>query len=232
MVERSASQTRRMEQNQKFAKAYLPPGQLAHVDISVESWMDTNRRYGPRAARGPDGLSHSDLRKMPFQFQEELVNILNQCEEETVWPEVWRTGFAHSLEKKEGASRANEYRPVIIYSVIYRSWGSLRARRFLQYLSHLVDAKQLGLMPGKEVAEIWMLLQGLVERSVQEGEDLMGFVTGIKKAFESLPRDPIFEIAHHLGLPAKTMQLWKPFWREEFWSEEKSVKRYSPTWIS
>ena len=39
----------------------------------------------------------------------------------------------------------------------------------------------------------------------------MGFVTDIKKAFESLPRDPIFEIAHHLGLPAKTMQLWKHF---------------------
>ena len=194
-----------------FAKAYLPPGRLDHVDISVESWMDINRRYGPRAARGPDGLSHSDLRKMPSQFQEELVNILNQCEEETVWPEVWRTGFVHSLEKKEGASRVNEYRPVIIYSVIYRSWGSLRARRFLQHLSHLVDERQLGFMPGKEVAEIWMLLQGMVERSVQEGEELMGFVTDIKKAFESLPRDPIFEIAQHLGLPAKTMHLWKHF---------------------
>ena len=194
-----------------FAKAYLPPGHLEHVDISVESWTDINRRYGPRAARGPDGLSHADLRKMPSQFQDELVSILNQCEEETVWPEVWRTGFVHSLEKKEGASRVNEYRPVIIYSVIYRSWGSLRAKRFLQHLAHLVDERQLGFMPGKEVAEIWMLLQGLVERSVQEGEDLMGFVTDIEKAFESLPRDPIFEIAHHLGLPAKTMQLWKHF---------------------
>ena len=54
-------------------------------------------------------------------------------------------------------------------------------------------------MPGKEVAEIWMLLQGLLERSVQEGEELLGFVTDIKKAFESLPREPIFAIAHHLG---------------------------------
>ena len=154
MVERPTAKTRRMEQDPQFAKAYLPPRQLAHVDISVESWMDIHKRYGPRAARGPDGLSHSDLRKVPLQFQEELVSILNQCEKETVWPEVWRTGFVHSLEKKEGASRVNEYRPVIIYSVIYRSWGSLRAKRFLQYLSHLVDERQLGFMPGKEVAEI------------------------------------------------------------------------------
>ena len=48
-----------------FAKAFLPPGCLAHVDISTESWNEINRRYGPRAARGPDGLSHMDLRKMP-----------------------------------------------------------------------------------------------------------------------------------------------------------------------
>jgi len=128
-----------------------------------------------------------------------LVDILNQCEREEYWPKVWRTGFVHSLEKKEGASKVNEFRPVIIYSVIYRSWGSLRSKRFLQFLSKLVDEKQLGFMPGKEVAEIWMLLQGLLERSVQEGEELLGFVTDIKKAFESLPREPIFAIAHHLG---------------------------------
>jgi len=118
-----------------FAKAYLPPGQLDHVNISAETWSDINRRYGPRAARGPDGLSHYELRKMPSQFQSELVSILNQCEADTVWPEVWKTGFVHSLAKKEDAVRVNEYRPVIIYSVIYRSWGSLRARRFLKYLS-------------------------------------------------------------------------------------------------
>ena len=71
--------------------------------------------------------------------------------------------------------------------------------------------KQLGFMPGREVAEVWMLLQGLIEVSIQEGEELMGFVTDIRKAFESLPRDPIFEIALHLGLPARPLQLWKHF---------------------
>jgi hypothetical protein len=181
------------------------------VDISTEKWADINRRYGPRAARGPDGIGHHDLRKMPEIFQNELVDILNQCEQCTYWPEVWRTGFVHSLEKKEGATKVNEYRPVIIFSMIYRSWGSLRAQKFLHFLSKLGDDKQLGFMPGREVAEVWMLLQGLVEVSIQEGEELMGFVTDIRKAFESLPRDPIFEIALHLGLPVRPLQLWKHF---------------------
>ena len=99
------------------------------LNISTEAWTAINRRYGPRAARGPDGLSQHDLRKMPEIFQTELVNILNQCEACSYWPEVWRTGFVHSLEKKEGATKVNEYRPVIIYSMVYRSWGSLRAQK-------------------------------------------------------------------------------------------------------
>lgn len=194
-----------------FAKAYLPPGKLCHSDITVETWENINKRYGPRAARGPDGIGHHDLRKMPQAWKSEIVGILNQCERETYWPPVWRTGFVHSLAKKEGAAQVNEFRPVIIYSMIYRSWGSLRAQRFLRFLSSLADEKQLGFMPGCEVAEVWMLMQGLIEKNVQQGEDLMGFVTDIRKAFESLPRDPIFAIALHLGLPEQTIMLWKFF---------------------
>jgi hypothetical protein len=218
-----------------FAKAYLPPGHLAHSDITVETWNGINKRYGPRAAKGPDGIGHQDLRRMPHALQEEVVGILNQCERETYWPPVWRTGFVHSLEKKEGAVQVNEFRPVIIYSMIYRSWGSLRAQRFLSFLSRMADEKQLGFMPGREVAEVWMLLQGLVEKSVQQGEDLMGCVS---PTFARL-------LSPYLGIQfLRSRSIWacqsdlycsgNTFWRiqrDGFWSEEKSVRLYSPTMV-
>jgi hypothetical protein len=172
---------------------------------------------------------------MPHALQEEVVGILNQCERETYWPPVWRTGFVHSLEKKEGAVQVNEFRPVIIYSMIYRSWGSLRAQRFLSFLSRMADEKQLGFMPGREVAEVWMLLQGLVEKSVQQGEDLMGCVS---PTFARL-------LSPYLGIQfLRSRSIWacqsdlycsgNTFWRiqrDGFWSEEKSVRLYSPTMV-
>eukprot|EP00435_Cladocopium_sp_Y103_P046384 s1371_g13.t1 len=148
---------------------------------------------------------------MPLAHKDALVHILNQCESDSNWPEVWTKGFVHSLAKRPGASKVNEFRPVIIYSTVYRSWGSLQAHRFLRFLATLVDETQLGFMPEKEVAEIWVLLQGLIERSVQDKECLVGFVTDLRKAFESLPREPIFEIARHLGLPHAPLQLWEAF---------------------
>ena len=195
----------------RFAKAYLPPGKLDHCPITSEAWTDINKRYSPHAARGPDGLSHRDLQRMGNPFKDELVAILNECESRASWPEVLRVGFVHSLQKKPDACKVNEFRPVIIYSTVYRSWGSLRARRFLRYLSTRVDEKQLGFMEGREAAELWLLLQAFIEKSVQDGTSLCGFVTDLKKAFESLPRNPVFEIGRHLGLPCASLDLWADF---------------------
>ena len=66
-------------------------------------------------------------------------------------------------------------------------------------------------MEGREAAELWLLLQAYIEKSVQDGTSLCGFVTDLKKAFESLPRDPIFEIGRHLGLPEAPLLLWADF---------------------
>ena len=69
-------------------------------------------------------------------------------------------------------------------------------------------------MEGKEAAELWLLLQGMIEKSHQDQEVLHGFVSDIRKAFESLPRHPILEIARHLGLPEKPLGLWENFLEE------------------
>ena len=136
---------------------------------------------------------------MPDIFKQELTNILNACEAQASWPEVLKIGFVHSLPKKPEATKANDFRPVIIYSTIYRSWGSLRARRFLRFLAGRVDEKQLGFMEGREAAELWLLLQALIEKNLQDGQPLCGFVTDLRKAFEILPREPVMELGLHLA---------------------------------
>eukprot|EP00435_Cladocopium_sp_Y103_P028919 s1865_g7.t1 len=194
-----------------FAQAYIPRGSLEHHPIGVEEWMEINTRYGPKSARGPDGFDPRDLQRMPYDFQAELVGILNTCEDTCYWPKSLRTGFVHSLAKIDDACRVNHFRPVIIYPTIYRSWGSLRSKSFLRHLSNFVDQTQLGFIPGREVAELWMLLQAIIELGVMEGSHYAGFVTDLKKAFESLPRAPIWFLAKHLGLPGKIVDLWAHF---------------------
>ena len=195
----------------EFAMAYLPKGQCQDVPITVEQWTATNQRYGPRAARGPDGLDRLDMKLMPHIFQEELVDILNQCEENCAWPQIWRKGFVHSLAKKDGAVIANEFRPIIIYSMVYRTWSSLRAKTFLAHLKTLAGAHQFGFLPHCEAAELWLMTQAVLEAGMQQKEVYTGFITDLKKAFECLPREPIKWLAFHFGLPRKAVSLWFKF---------------------
>ena len=113
---------------------------------------------------------------MPRPFQEQIVHILNQCEAGRYWPKALRTGFVHSLAKVDHAKTINQFRPVIIYPTIYRSWGSLRSKAFLRHLAQYVDDTQIGFVPGREVGELWMLLQGIIELGLLEGESYVGLL--------------------------------------------------------
>ena len=194
-----------------FGEAYIPKANLPHHPITVESWTATNKRYTKKSARGPDGVSRLDLQYMPDQLQEDLVAILNRCEEENKWPKGALTGFVYPLSKKHDSIQPGEFRPVIIYSMIYRSWSSLRAREILRHLGDHACDRQFGFMPDSDPTQVWMVCQAMIEVAVQGGQDLLGFVSDIQKAFENIPRRPIRTLAQHLGISPKIIGVWNYF---------------------
>lgn len=194
-----------------FGRAYLQRGNMQHSDITVEGWTEVNKRYKQCSARGPDGVSRLDLQYMPDHQQERLVSILNQCEAEHCWPKSASTGFVHALAKKDGASTPSQFRPVIIYSMVYRSWSSLRAKQILQHIGKIASDRQYGFMPESDPTQVWVITQALIERSVQSNELIYGFVTDIQKAFENIRRPPIKELSLHLGLPEDVIGTWMYF---------------------
>ena len=194
-----------------FARNYMPRGQLEVNPIDIDSWTHINKRYTQKAARGPDGFSAKDLQWMPTSLKQQLVDQLNHWEQVGSWPQQLLTGFVFPLPKRAQSYGVGDYRPVIIYSAIYRSWSSLRARGFLKFIGQLADTHQFGFLPGCEAAEIWLLLQGMIELSHQELSTKVGFVTDLVKAFESLPREPIRILGEWLGLPSSVLELWHDF---------------------
>ena len=117
--------------------------------------MTVNARYSQKSPRGPDGYSHSDLKFVPPELQQSL----NRWEPEATFPQALLTGFVHPLPKRSDSTQAADFRPVIIYSMIYRSWSSLRARQQLARHRQVVGDHQFGFVPEREPAQIWMLLR-------------------------------------------------------------------------
>eukprot|EP00438_Fugacium_kawagutii_P033744 Skav209660 [mRNA] locus=scaffold2126:122984:134587:- [translate_table: standard] len=195
----------------QFAQAYLPAQQMHYSPLSVEAWDEVISKFSARAARGPDGYDRLDVQYMPRAFKEELLDILQEGERTATWPQQLRPGFVQALPKREGACEADTHRPIIVYSILYRSWSSLRAKAILAHVHNLATEHQLGFMPGCEPADLWVLLQALLEGDHQRGTGLMGYVSDLRKAFETLPREPIKRLAVLLGIPGEIVNFWHAF---------------------
>eukprot|EP00435_Cladocopium_sp_Y103_P074716 s200_g50.t1 len=195
----------------EFCRVYIPERAEEHEDITVSQWHEINKRYGKTAARGPDGFARRDLQWMPEPFQQHLVDQLNDWEKHGQFPQALCTGFVHPLPKRDDSILVGDFRPVIIYSMIYRSWSSLRARQLLKQLKTLSGQHQFGFLPQKENTEIWLVLQAWIEEATLQSVPLAGFVSDIEKAFECLPRKPLMWLAARLGISKNILQLWDYF---------------------
>ena len=195
-----------------FIEAYLPRLTFPGPDLSLSNWHATLCRFPARAARGVDGLSALDLRNLPSDATQQLLDFLGTIDGQTVgWPSQLRYGKVINLAKVDGAHLAKHFRPVVIFGTIYRAWSRLCARPLLNFLSHVVPAAALGFLPGRECGQIWLQLQAFIELCCQQDLTLGGFSSDLEKCFNHIGRDPLFRLATHVGFPASVLGPWRSF---------------------
>ena len=194
-----------------FVQTHMTPAVFDFPPITLSMWDHINHRYSATAARGPDGFDHLDLLHMPVGFQHSLLSLLSGIDSGQPWPKQLQLGFCHPLPKRPDATTVQDHRPIVILSVLYRSWSALRARPLLAQLKHLVGPGVIGFMPGREAGEVWHYVQTLIEWALQSGQQLHGVVSDVRKAFESIPRTPLFAVMSFLGFPAPLLSAWSRF---------------------
>ena len=117
---------------------------------------------------------------MPAPLRQAHVNLLTNIEHGAQWPQQLLTGFAHGIAKCPEAEEVSQFRPIIVLSMIYRNWASLRARQGLSKLSQLMDCPAFGFLPSREAQEIWLPLQALIELRAQQDQPLVGCVADVQ----------------------------------------------------
>ena len=81
----------------------------------------------------------------------------------------------------------------------------------LQQLSKYMPVEALGFMPGRETAEVWLLLQAQIEVMLSYDEPLGGLSSDVKRAFNHIGRKQTFFLGEHLGYPQPLLQAWQKF---------------------
>ncbi|CAE7270136.1 aquIMA [Symbiodinium sp. CCMP2592] len=77
--------------------------------------------------------------------------------------------------------------------------------------NQLLPDTALGFMPHKEASQFWWILEAQIELACQQDQSMVGFSTDVVKAFNALPRQPVFALAEWIGLPTTLLQPWQAF---------------------
>eukprot|EP00438_Fugacium_kawagutii_P005624 Skav235142 [mRNA] locus=scaffold1072:49794:54677:- [translate_table: standard] len=195
-----------------FFTAYVPVLGLPLEPITRGQWKRVLRRFKSTAARGVDGISHVDLLHFPDAWTDRVLTLLNDLElGRSNWPQTLLYGMVNLLAKDIGSRDVSRFRPIVIFSVIYRAWASLRAKQLLVRLNSFMMCEAHGFRPGHEAAMLWMPLQAAIETAFQDEVGLCGLSTDLVRAFNHIPRAQTFALAAHLGVSDRVLVPWKSF---------------------
>ena len=192
-----------------FYKTAVPPvSEIPCEPITLAQWKHALKKKNRHAAVGPDGWSRMDLLQLPDDLTSGILHMLSCIENGCNWPKTIITGLVFSLEKVPNADRVGQYRPITVFSLIYRVWSSIRARACLRHLAKYAPSRCFGNLPNKAAMQVWLQIQSLIETTQADGTMASGTMVDVIKCFNHLPRIPIFEICAHLGIPSPIIRGW------------------------
>ena len=192
-----------------FMRAASPRSTVSFPPITAQMLLKAVASKRKFAAIGPDGVSKHDMLHMPPVAVEDLVHLIQALEQGANWPTQAVTGLVSALAKVPSAQKTQQYRPICIFSMFYRAWGSIRAKQCLRHLMTMVPSTLMGNIPGRSPQKIWYHVQQLIEHSYCTSSEMAGSVIDIVKCFNALPRWPLLQIARLLGIPESVMTPWE-----------------------
>ena len=163
------------------------------------------------SATGADGVSLKDLKGLPPQAHSILAKMFNAIETSNVWPKQLTVGVVSSLDKMKGGGTVDSYRPITIYPILYRAWSSHRARQALKVLAAHLPASVCGGVPGKQARAVWFEVSQLLEGAHFGNTNWQGVMLDIRRAFNALPRQPIWAMLEALQFPQQLTRTWGSF---------------------
>ena len=129
--------------------AFSPDHMMQCTPITKKEWEAELQNKPKHAATGMDGVSVQDLRNMPENLVEDLLQLINHIESTGEWPEQLVHGAVHSLQKVPDACRVSQFRPITILPVVYRVWSSIRCKQLIRHLQQFAPPGIYGNVTGK-----------------------------------------------------------------------------------
>lgn len=194
-----------------FIERVMPPVHWEHASWSLNRFQSAVARKKKVAAKGPDGVSQPDLMHLPPQAGAAFVQLYQAVESGTSWPSQVAAGAVSSLAKHLQAQHVDEFRPVTVYSLVYRLWSTERAKEALRSLAREVPDSVQGGLPHRHAKMIWYEVAQALEHAFLEHSPVHGLMVDVRKAFNNIPRFPLWCALQVMRFPESVLRAWCGF---------------------
>ncbi len=161
-----------------------------------------------KAAIGLDGVSRQDVLHLNEPEMQAVVGIYARAHSDGSWPSQLLQGQVKSLAKKERPAGVGDFRPITIFSFLYRIWSSISSQHWLKHVSPILDSRLCGNRGGYRASYLWRAVLDDVEESYATGRHCGGVVFDLEKAFNTLPRLVCLGLAALVGVDSGTTCAW------------------------
>eukprot|EP00435_Cladocopium_sp_Y103_P070105 s132_g34.t1 len=191
-----------------FAQRVMRPRSVPPMHLDGSVVLAEAKRKKKWAATGLDGVSRSDVLALGPHALTSVINLYERAETDGEWPRQLVAGKVHSLAKVVGASLPNQFRPITVFSMIYRVWSSLQSRYLIRQAAEWIHEGAYGNRQHVQAAHLWTQVADAIQTSYATGVPLAGLAADIEKCFNTIPRWPILVASILAGTPFGVNVAW------------------------
>ena len=178
-------------------------------DHSVYEWIEAISTTKTHTSRGVCGLSQPEMKAMHSKGIQLLIDCC-QSVEHCGFPGWLMIAKVILLPKFEGATQIKDMRPITVFSLLYRTWCKVVAKRLLQNWSATIPQCVVGALPKRSCSQLSLQNAILIEKELKIGcGNVGGFYLDICKCFNGFGRLPVVTFMQNCGFPIRFASFWK-----------------------
>ena len=143
-----------------------------------------------------------------------LLEIYNRIWNEERIPQDWKTALIVPIYKNGDRSNCNNYRGITLLSTAMKVFEVVIDRKIRAVTESSLEESQSGFRKGRSIQDHIFTVKQIIEKVAQHGRAVfMGFID-LKKAFDTVPRDRLWDILRDRGIDRKLIRMIKHIYRD------------------
>lgn len=140
-------------------------------------------------------------------------------------PEEWGKGIIIPIFKKGDRKLCENYRGITLTSQVAKIMERILERRMREKVEGQLEEEQHGFRPGRSTVDLIFSMRQVMEKHWEYGKELVMTFLDITKAYDSVPREKVWEVMRRKGVGNQTIEILQAMYDKSFSCVQTEVGR-------